>query len=293
MAKAFTTIGLIGKQKDPKIAESLQQVADFLVAKGLDLIIDQDTAALFPSQQWEAVALSELGQRCDLAIVVGGDGTLLHAARSLVDLNIPLLGIKLGRLGFLADVRLETLDPDLTEILEGKYQEEERFLIQADLEQDNRCSFIGTALNDVTIHFRQTVQIIEFEIYINGRFLSSQRSDGLVVATPTGSTAYALSAGGPILDVNLSGMVLVSICSHALSNRPLVLDAGCVVEVIISEHSTALSQVSCDGQPGIALKSGDKIKIYKDTSIVRLIHPENYDHYSILRAKLHWGKKFD
>jgi NAD+ kinase len=293
MAKPFATIGLIGKQKDPQIAESLRCVADFLMAKGLELIIDQGTAALFPSQRWEVVAREELGRRCDLAIVVGGDGTLLHAARSLADLNIPLLGIKLGRLGFLADVLPETLDPDLAEVLEGKYQEEERFLIQAELERDNRSCLIGTALNDVTIHIREVVRMIEFEIYIDGHFLSSQRSDGLVVATPTGSTAYALSAGGPILDVNLNGMVLVSICSHALSNRPLVLDADSLVEIVINEYNTTPGQASCDGQPGITLEAGDKVKVYKRPGMVRLIHPATHNHYSILRAKLHWGRKFE
>lgn len=293
MAKPFKTIGLIGKQKDPRIAESLQRVADFLVAKGLELVIDQDTATLFPSQHWQAVARHELGQRCDLAIVVGGDGTLLHAARNLADSGIPLLGIKLGRLGFLADVLPETLDTDLAQVLEGQFREEERFLIQAELEREGKSCLIGTALNDVTMHIREVVRLIEFETYINGRFLNSQRSDGLVVATPTGSTAYALSAGGPILDVNLNAMVLVSICSHALSNRPLVIDADSVVEIVISEHNTTPGQASCDGQPGIALGVGDKVRIYKRPGRVRLIHPAAHDHYSILRAKLHWGRKLE
>lgn len=293
MAKPFEIIGLIGKQKDPRITESLQRVADFLVAKGMEIIVDEDTAALFPSQRWEAVARHELGQRCDLAIVVGGDGTLLHAARNLADSGIPLLGIKLGRLGFLADVLPETLDPDLAEVLEGNYREEERFLLQAELEHDGKSSLIGTALNDVTTHIREVVRMIEFETYINGRFLNSQRSDGLVVATPTGSTAYALSAGGPLLDVNLNAMVLVSICSHALSNRPLVIDADSVVEIVVSEHNTTPGQASCDGQPGVALEVGDKVKIYKRPGMVRLIHPAAHDHYSILRAKLHWGRKLE
>lgn len=290
MVKPFETVGLIGKKKDPRITASLQHVADFLMGQGLELIIDQNTAALFPSQRWEAVDREELGRRCDLAIVVGGDGTLLHAARSLADSRIPLLGIKLGRLGFLADVLPETLEPDLTEVLAGKYREEERFLLQAELERDGKSCFIGTALNDAIIRIQKIVRMIEFEIYINGRFLSNQRSDGLVIATPTGSTAYALSAGGPILDVNLNAMVLVSICSHALSNRPLVLNADSLVEIVISEYNTTPGQASCDGQPGIALEAGDKVKICKRPGKVRLIHPAAHDHYSILRAKLHWGR---
>ncbi len=292
-AKPFPTIGLIGKQRDPRIAESLQRIADFLVAHDRELIIEQETAAFFSSERWEAVERSALGQRCDLAIVVGGDGTLLHAARDLAHSGIALLGIKRGRLGFLADVLPETLDTDLAAILEGEYREEERFLIQAELEREGETCLIGTALNDVTMHIQEIVRMIEFEIYINGRFLNSQRSDGLVVATPTGSTAYALSAGGPILDVDLNAMVLVSICSHALSNRPLVIDADSLVEIVISEYNTGLGQASCDGQPGVLLEIGDKIKIRKRPERVRLIHPAGHDHYSILRAKLHWGRKLE
>lgn len=291
--QSFPSIALIGKQQDPRITESLQRVADFLATRGRELIIDQETAALFPSDRWETVERAALGQRCDLAIVVGGDGTLLHAARDLADSGIALLGIKLGRLGFLADVLPEALDTDLAEVLEGRYRKEERFLIQAELEREGKTGLIGTALNDVTVCIREAVRMIEFETYINGRFLNSQRSDGLVVATPTGSTAYALSAGGPILDVNLNAMVLVSICSHAFSNRPLVIDADSLVEIIISEHNTASGQASCDGQPGVSLKLGDKIKISKRPGKVRLIHPVGHDHYSILRAKLHWGRKLE
>lgn len=292
-AKPFPTIGLIGKQKDPRIAESLQRVADFLVARSRELIIERETAAFFASERWEAVERSALGQRCDLVIVVGGDGTLLHAARDLASSGIALLGIKRGRLGFLADVLPETLDTDLAAVLEGEYREEERFLIQAELEREGETCLIGTALNDVTMRIQEIVRMIEFEIYINGRFLKSQRSDGLVVATPTGSTAYALSAGGPILDVDLNAMVLVSICPHALSNRPLVIGADSLVEIVISEYNIGLGQASCDGQPSVLLEVGDKIKIRKQSESVRLIHPAGHDHYSILRAKLHWGRKLE
>jgi NAD+ kinase len=293
MGRPFETIGLIGKQKDPRVGEALQHVAAFLVGRGLELMIDEASASLFPSGRWKVLARHELGQRCDLAIVVGGDGTLLHAARDLVDSGIPLLGIKLGRLGFLADVLPETLDPDLTAVLAGKYREEERFLLQAELIREGKSYPIGTALNDIIVRIHTVVRMIEFEIYINGRFLHSQRSDGVVVATPTGSTAYALSAGGPILDVNLNALVLVSICSHALSNRPLVIDADNLIEIVMSEYNTVPGQASCDGQAGIPLEVGDKVRIRKRPGAVRLIHPEAHDHYSILRAKLHWGRKLE
>jgi NAD+ kinase len=293
MGRPFETIGLIGKQKDPRVGEALQHVAAFLVGQGLELMIDEAAASLFPSGRWKVLARHELGQHCDLAIVVGGDGTLLHAARDLVDSGIPLLGIKLGRLGFLADVLPETLDPDLTAVLAGKYREEERFLLQAELIREGKSYPIGTALNDIIVRIHTVVRMIEFEIYINGRFLHSQRSDGVVVATPTGSTAYALSAGGPILDVNLNALVLVSICSHALSNRPLVIDADNLIEIVMSEYNTVPGQASCDGQAGIPLEVGDKVRIRKRPGAVRLIHPEAHDHYSILRAKLHWGRKLE
>lgn len=290
-SQPFSTIGLIGKQNDPRIAESLRRVADFLVAHGRELLLDQETVAPLLNRRWEAVDRSALGWRCDLVIVVGGDGTLLHAARNLADSGVALLGIKQGRLGFLADVLPETLDTDLAGVLAGQYREEARFLIQAELERTGSTRLIGTALNDVTMRTREMVRVMEFEIYINGRFLNSQRSDGIVVATPTGSTAYALSAGGPILDVDLNAMVLVSVCSHALNNRPLVIDADSSVEIILGEHNVGLGQASCDGQPGMPLKIGDKIRISKRPGRVRLIHPADHNHYSILRAKLHWGRK--
>ncbi|CAH9018943.1 NAD(+) kinase [Candidatus Nitrosacidococcus sp. I8] len=292
MNKSFSTIGLIGKQTGShEVAKSLAYIASFLADKKLNLVIDQNTASLFPSHQYQIASREKLGQQCDLAIVIGGDGTLLHAARSLVDFHTPLLGIKLGRLGFLADVLLDSLEKDLTQILQGEYLEESRFLLQAELSIHNQpYSLIGTALNDVVVH-TTAVCMIEFETYINKVFLNSQRADGLIIATPTGSTAYALSAGGPILDTNLNGMVLVSICSHALSDRPLVFHGDGIIEIKINTPFIA-SQISCDGQSSIKIHGGDQLRISKYPKTVRLIHPVTHNHYDILRTKLHWGKNF-
>ena len=220
---------------------------------------------------------------------MGGDGTLLSAARELAGSNQPILGVNLGRLGFLADVTFKNLEQDLGKVLSGQYREDTRFLLQSSLLPSNQL--IGKAMNDIVVHAHDSLRMIEFEVYINGRFVNSQRADGLVISTPTGSTAYSLSAGGPILDVDLDALVLVSVCPHALSNRPLVVAANSVIEIILSENNTETGLVTCDGRPSHTLEPGERIEIRRDQAKVSLLHPEDHDHYSILRAKLEWGRK--
>lgn len=263
------------------------QVNEFLTARDLYVCTNEPLTFL---PELDVISINDFQQRCDLVIAIGGDGTLLSASRALAGTNMPLVGINVGRLGFLADVTLDNLTKQLTDILGGHYRDDTRFLLQASIQGAERTP-AAIAMNDVVVHGHQGLHMIEFETYINGRFLNSQRADGLVVATPTGSTAYAMSAGGPILDVDLDALVLTSVCPHTLSNRPLVVAASNVIEITLSENNQAAAMVTCDGRPGHLLQPGETIRIERHSSRIRLLHLEDHDHYSILRAKLEWGRK--
>ncbi|MET0104748.1 MAG: NAD(+) kinase [Sedimenticola sp.] len=285
MTELFQTIGIIGKHGDLTPHETLLGAHDFLVRRGHHVLLETTTAERLEGRVLETASLSEIGSSCDLAIVIGGDGTLLHTARSLADYDVPLVGINLGRLGFLADISPDGMQETLEQVLQGKYDEEQRFLLQADIDGDTY-----TAFNDVVIHKWNTARLIEFETYVNGSFVDSQRSDGLIVSTPTGSTAYALSGGGPLLQPDLNAIVLVPICPHRLSNRPIVVNGDSEIEILVCGHTdNEHVRVTCDGQTCLPL-SGDRIRIRKHTHSVRLIHPMGHDHFSILRAKLGWGE---
>ena len=221
---------------------------------------------------------------------MGGDGTLLNAARNLVDSNVPLLGVNLGRLGFLVDVSPDEITKRMHEILNGKFEEEHRILLNTTIHRhEGGANSIGDALNDVVIHKWEVARMIETETYINGKFVNNMRSDGLIVSTPTGSTAYALSAGGPILEPDMQAMIIVPICPHTMSYRPIVIDGDSKIEIYVRKNPHSHAQVTCDGQINLGVVSGDKISIRKKDKFVRLIHPCKHDHYHILREKLHWG----
>jgi len=285
MPLQFKTIGLIGKHEDPTPGETLLHLAGFLIDRNLEILLEDATAARFPEWGMATASLREIGKQCDLAIVVGGDGTLLHAARSLADYDVPLLGINLGRLGFLADISPKEMISALDRILSGRYEEEQRSLLHAEINGQSCAAF-----NDVVIHKWNIARMIELETYIDGAFVDTQRSDGLIVSTPTGTTAYALSGGGPLLQPDLNATVLVPICPHTLSNRPIVVNGDSFIEVLVCD-TTELDHVriTCDGQTCIPL-SDKKISIRRHRHPVRLIHPEGHDHFHILRAKLGWGE---
>jgi NAD+ kinase len=222
---------------------------------------------------------------------VGGDGTLLGAARSLAERRVPLVGINLGRLGFLADVSPEQIEGCLDRILDGAYAEEARCMLRAHLDPaaGDAEPMPLLALNDVVIHKWNTARMIEFETYIDGVFVSAQRSDGIIIATPTGSTAYALSGGGPLLHPALDVIVLVSISPHTLSNRPLVVPGDSRIEIRVCGFDQGHIHVTCDGQTNFQPQPSARILVQKSPIRVRLLHPEGHDHYAILRAKLGWG----
>ncbi|MFT7414130.1 MAG: NAD+ kinase [Methylophagaceae bacterium] len=269
------------------LEKAVVQISEFLLSQSRTVFVNEPLSFL---PDMEVVSISNFPQQVDLTIAIGGDGTLLSASRALSGSGMCLVGINIGRLGFLADLTLAKLAPQLSEILAGHYREDTRFLMQASIINETE-KFVGKAMNDVVVHSHQSLHMIEFETYINGRFLNSQRADGLVIATPTGSTAYAMSAGGPILDVNLDALVLATVCPHTLSNRPLVVAANSIIDIVLSDNNDTLAMVTCDGRPGQVLHAGDVIRIERHPSTIKLLHLEDHDHYSILRAKLEWGRK--
>jgi NAD+ kinase len=303
----FKTIGIIGKSGDPEqVTPTLERLVRHLGQRGRNVLCDATSAALLGRPAALAHSGEDLGRLCDLAVVVGGDGTLLGAARTLAAFNVPLVGINLGRLGFLADVSPDQIEGGLDRILDGAYAEEARCLLIARLAAggppDARTESVTAgpsaqvteqapllALNDVVIHKWNTARVIEFETYINGSFVNAQRSDGIIIATPTGSTAYALSGGGPLVHPSLDVMVLVSICPHTLSNRPLVVPGDSRIEIRVCGFDQGHVHITCDGQTNLAPGTHARILIRKAPRPARLLHPQGHDHYAILRAKLGWG----
>jgi NAD+ kinase len=290
MDNAFKRIGLIGKYGDPGVISTVLELGRILQDRGCEVVLDDQTAKSIAEQPLNVASQAEIATQCDLAITVGGDGTLLNAARNMVDSNVPLLGVNLGRLGFLVDVSPDEITRRMHEILDGKFEEEHRIMLTTTIQRhEGGANSVGDALNDVVIHKWEVARMIETETYINGKFVNTMRSDGLIVSTPTGSTAYALSAGGPILEPDMQAMIIVPICPHTMSYRPIVIDGDSEIEIYVRENPHSHAQVTCDGQINLGVVSGDKISIRRKDKFVRLIHPCKHDHYHILREKLHWG----
>ncbi|MCP4284273.1 MAG: NAD(+) kinase [Gammaproteobacteria bacterium] len=284
MALQFQTIGLIGKREAPIPNELLLKLNKFLLGNGQRVLLEESTSRKIPKHGMEIATLDKIGCVCDLAIVVGGDGTLLHTARSLADYHVPLVGVNLGRLGFLADISPHEMSEKLNQIFAGHYQEDSRFLLHAEINGKR-----STAFNDVVIHKWDTARMIEFETYIDGTFVDAQRSDGMIISTPTGSTAYALSGGGPLLLPDLNATVMVPICPHTLSNRPLVVAGESLIEIVVcGKTNLDHVRVTCDGQTSLSVQR-KAIRIRKHHCSVRLIHPPGHDHFKILREKLSWS----
>jgi len=285
----FKSIGIIGKFSDSSVAGAIRALGAHLAAKQVAVLLDADTAALFPDIRLETGSRDEIGRRCDLAVIVGGDGTLLNAARSLAPHDVPLVGINLGHLGFLTDISPGQMLECMDQILRGDYRMEERFLLGCAVTRAGTEVSAGSAFNEVVVHKRNVARMIELETYINDRYLNKLRSDGVIISTPTGSTAYALSAGGPIIDPMLDAIVIVPVCPHTMSHRPIVVDGGSEIEVIVGNGNRDHAQVTCDGQVAFDLTAGDRLRIRKQAP-VRLVHLPRHDHYELLRAKLNWAE---
>jgi len=291
METSFKKIGIIGKHGDERVVTSIRQLSTYLSEKNFEVYLDKITAELGLDLPHPVVDRQELGRTVDLAIIIGGDGTLLNAARSLVNFDVPLLGVNLGRLGFLTDVSPDTLEQNLEEIFAGEFTEEPRGLLHTQIFRQGELINQSCAFNDVVIHKWNGARMLEYETYIDNQFINTTRSDGIIVSTPTGSTGYALSGGGPLLHPSLHAIVLVPICPHSMSYRPLVVYADSEIKIIVKDCNQAEAQVTCDGQINLGLQAEDRIHITREEHLIRLIHPRSYDYYAMLRAKLHWGKR--
>lgn len=285
----FHTIGLIGTHSNPLVAETIARTSELLHSWQRSVWIETTTARALPHTPHAIGDLETLAQHCDLVIAVGGDGNLLNAARHLSLHKVPVLGINRGQLGFLTDVSPDQIDSMLRPILEGAYSESQRFLLQGQVYRNGKLIAQGNALNDIVLFPGDIAQLIEFELRIDNQFVYSQRSDGLIISTPTGSTAYALSAGGPIIEPDLQAMVLVPKLPHSLTSRPLVIDAKRIVSLHIPDYNKLAPRLSFDGQEHVSLEIQDEVRIQQQAQPLRLIHPKGYDYYHTLRTKLHWG----
>ncbi len=285
----FNTIAIITNNSTSEIIYTLQTVIDYLTEREKEVILDEFSTGLAPNMNLPQGNAEYFGMNCDLVIAIGGDGTMLRAAHLLADYNVPLLGINRGRLGFLADIPANAVVRRLDEILRGNFIEDERFQLHCEIESKGKTLLESHAFNDVIIQKGNIAKLIELETFVNGNFLHRQRSDGMIISSPTGSTAYALAGGGPILHPALNALVLVPICPHTLSNRPVVIDGNSVVEVIIGTPQIDRAYLTCDGEIVCELVTGDKVNIQKKDKKIRLIHPADHDHFKILRDKLSWG----
>jgi NAD+ kinase len=287
----FDTIALMGNYRAPGVLDSIASLARHLSAQGAAVVISADAGIEKMPDAVKTVAPAQVTDGADLIIAVGGDGSMLHAARAAAVANIPLLGVNRGRLGFLADVspseNLESLD----RILAGDYDREERMLLQAQIVGKDGTKDCGSALNDVVIKRHQVGRMLDFRTSVDGRYVNTHGGDGFIVASPTGSTAYALSCGGPIVAPDLDAIVLAPICPHTLSDRPIVIPATSITEVRLDENQTDVAEVSCDGEMKGYLEPGQQLRVAAAEHRVALIHPSGYDYYEILRSKLYWGRR--
>lgn len=289
MKPSFKTAALIGKYKSPEIAEPLLQLARFLDQRGVKVLLDRLTASHIGDCPYPVLRLEELGEQADLAIVIGGDGTMLNIARTFAPYDIALVGINQGRLGFLTDISVDTMFETIGAILDGDFITEDRMLLAAEIFSGNERVSEVLAFNDVVLSKGVKGSMIEFEVRIDGQFIYNQRSDGLIVATPTGSTAYALSSGGPIVHPSLNVMALVPVCPHTLSNRPIVISGGCTIEIVVRDADDPRAHF--DSHSHFDLREGDRIVVRRYPHVIALLHPVGHSYYGMLRQKLNWNRE--
>ena len=287
----FNRIGLVGRPEHSGVITSLTRLIPYLQSKELVVVLDHDTASLIDDSTVEVATRMQLSASCDLVIVVGGDGSMLNVAKYVASEGVPVIGINRGKLGFLTDILPGEIEAQIGEVLAGNYSVEKRFLLDVMVNDGNERQQLGSALNDVVLHPGKAAQMIEFELFVNDKFVYSQESDGLIVATPTGSTAYSLSAGGPIMHPDLNAVVLVPMYPHSLNSRPIVIDGDCEIRLVVAAKESLQPQVSCDGDVRYTASAGDEILVTKNLVPLQLIHPPNHSFYQACRSKLGWGSR--
>jgi NAD+ kinase len=280
--------GLIGKYRSPDVAESLPLLAAFLHQQGVRTLIEESTAASIGAAEYDVASYETIGAEADVAIVLGGDGTLLAAARRLAEFGVPLVGVNQGRLGFMTDIARENMLDGIGQLLDGQFSIESRVLLESEVWRDNERVLRHLALNDVVVNKGDQGRMIELKVEVDGDFLYLLRADGIIVSTPTGSTAYALSANGPILHPTVAGLGIVPLCPHALSNRPITISDESRVDITFISPSEG--RIHFDGQSRFDGRSGDRVRITGATMRVTLLHPPGYDYFAMLREKLHWSE---
>jgi len=287
MPSRFRHAALVGKYQARGIRGVLEEIAHFLVRQGLEVSLERETALNTGIADFNALSPAEMGKHCDMAIVLGGDGTMLGIARQLARFNLPMVGINQGRLGFITDIPVGQFAEALAPIIAGDYEEERRTMLEGNVWRDDQKIFDGFAMNDVVVSRSATASMIEVKVDIGPEFVANLRADGVIIASPTGSTAYALSAGGPILHPGIGGWLLVPIAPHDLSNRPIVLPDGqdISVEVVTGRDAS----VNFDMQSLASLLPGDRIVVRRSGHQVRFLHPQGWSYYATLRRKLHWN----
>lgn len=289
----FHRIGIVTRPNTPHLGETLSELVAFFLGNGLEVLLDEECSNVLLAnplaERCCRVAKENMGTCCDLVLVLGGDGTFLSVARQLAPYRIPIMGVHLGHLGFLTQVPRQNMIADISRMLAGQYLPEERIMLECTTQRHDESDCTALALNEVVINRGGLGQMIEFEVFINQEFVYTQRSDGLIVSTPTGSTAYALAAGGPILQSTLRALTLVPICPQSMTNRPIVVPDSCEIEILITKADNA--RVHFDGQSHLDLHSMNRLTIRRYRNTLRVLHPTNYQYYKTLRQKLHWGEQ--
>jgi len=290
MNKKFECIGIVGHPRHPAALATHEMLYKWLLAKGYRVILERQIAQDLQITDAITGSLAEIGQQADLAVVVGGDGNMLGTARILARYDIKVIGVNRGNLGFLTDIDPDTAQQQLSDVLEGEYIDEQRFLLEVAVGHKTGPHRSSNAINEVVLHPGKVAHMIEFEVYIDDRFAFSQRSDGLIIATPTGSTAYSLSAGGPILMPTLDAIVLVPMFPHTLSARPLVISSSSTISLRLAHIGSDL-EISCDSQIALPIQQGEEVRIRRSEFHLNLVHPKDYSYFNTLSSKLGWSKK--
>ncbi|MEJ2044333.1 MAG: NAD(+) kinase [Reinekea sp.] len=293
LAENFNKIGIVGRLGSQRVEHSVQRLLQLLSQQSKSYSIEQSLADAMKGLGCTAMSRAELGAWADLIIVVGGDGTFLGAARDFAQFGIPMLGVNRGRVGFLTDIMPDEMEAGILDVLEGRFRMEDRFLLNTKVIRQGQVFAENCALNDVVLHSGQSIRMIEFDLHIDDQFVYSQKSDGLIISTPTGSTAYALSAGGPLVHPSLHAVVLVPMFPHSLNNRPIIVGADAQLCIRIGDKNDQPPHISLDAQNHVTLEHGDELLISKYPTTVRLLHLKNHNYFETCRTKLGWSSRID